>query len=155
MDFAEGRVRAFLPYVTEEGAVLDPKDGKEHEYATASFVKAGAVLLHSGRCPELQDTILKAMDWGVIVLAKTRFQTIMRISHPICWFWHMNCYLASQIHPVLNVGDAIYSGSSQSLPIRKPSGTSRYPANTQLGNVCNARGDDEVSHRSNRYNQLY
>lgn len=72
LDFAEGRLRAFLPYVTEEGAVLDPKDGKEHEYATASFVKAGAVLLHSGRCPELQDTILKAMDWGSYCLGENQ-----------------------------------------------------------------------------------
>lgn len=72
LDFAEARVRAFLPYMNEQGAVLEPKDGKEHEYATASFAKAGAVLLHSGRCRDLQEIILKAMDWASYCLGENQ-----------------------------------------------------------------------------------
>ncbi|MCJ8011797.1 hypothetical protein MUG84_08585 [Paenibacillus sp. KQZ6P-2] len=70
LDFAEGRVRAFLPYINDQGAVLDPSDGKEHEYATASFAKAGAVLIQAGRCQDLQEIILKAMDWASYCLGE-------------------------------------------------------------------------------------
>src|SRR5690606_5158840 len=62
LDFAEGRVRVFASCLNEQGGVTDPADGKEHEYATASLAKAGAVLLQAGRCVELKETILKAMD---------------------------------------------------------------------------------------------
>lgn len=68
MDFAEGRVRAFADDLNEHGGVVDPADGKEHEYATASFAKAGAVLLQAGRCPDLKESVLKAMDWACYCL---------------------------------------------------------------------------------------
>lgn len=72
LDFAEGRLRAFVPFLNEQGGVVDPVDGKEHEYATASFVKAGAVLLQAGRCADLQEAILKAMDWASFCLGENQ-----------------------------------------------------------------------------------
>lgn len=72
LDFAEARIRQFFPYQSENGAILDPSDGKEHEYATASFAKTGAVLLANGRCEDLQDLILLAMDWACTCLGENR-----------------------------------------------------------------------------------
>jgi hypothetical protein len=72
LDFAEARVRQFFPFQNEDGGILDPGDGKEHEYATASFAKAGAILLANERCKDLQDLILLAMDWACTCLGENR-----------------------------------------------------------------------------------
>jgi hypothetical protein len=72
LDFAEARVRQFFPQQSENGAILDPSDGKEHEYATASFAKAGAVLLANERCKDLEELILLAMDWACICLGENK-----------------------------------------------------------------------------------
>ncbi|MBO9605771.1 MAG: hypothetical protein J7639_07460 [Paenibacillaceae bacterium] len=39
----EKRVRQFAAYQDARGAICDTFDGKEHEFATASFAKAGAI----------------------------------------------------------------------------------------------------------------
>jgi hypothetical protein len=72
LDFAEARVRQFFPFQSEIGGILDPSDGKEHEYATASFAKAGAVLLANERCKDLEELILLAMDWACTCLGENR-----------------------------------------------------------------------------------
>lgn len=72
LDFAEARIRQFLSYQHENGAILDPKDGEEHEYATASFVKAGAILLSAGRCEDIEEHIMKAMDWACWCLGENQ-----------------------------------------------------------------------------------
>ncbi|KRE64646.1 hypothetical protein [Paenibacillus sp. Soil750] len=72
LDFAEARVRQFVPYLSEYGGVLEPNDGKEHEFATAAFVKAGAILVANGRCRDLQDQIMLAMDWASQCLGENK-----------------------------------------------------------------------------------
>lgn len=72
LDFAEARVRQFVLFQSENGGILDPSDGKEHEYATASFAKAGAILKANGRCKDLEEQILLAMDWACTCLGENR-----------------------------------------------------------------------------------
>ncbi len=72
LDFAEARVRQFAPCLSEYGGILDPGDGKEHEYATASFVKAGAILLANDRCKDLKEQILLSMDWASTCLGENK-----------------------------------------------------------------------------------
>lgn len=72
LDFSEARVRQFAPFLSKYGGVLDPGDGKEHEYSTASFAKAGAILLASNRCTDLQEQILLAMDWASTCLGENK-----------------------------------------------------------------------------------
>lgn len=64
LDFAEGRVRQFTPFQNGQGAIIDPFDKSEREYSTASYAKAGAILLSAGRCTDIKDSIVKAMDWA-------------------------------------------------------------------------------------------
>lgn len=72
LDFSEARVRQFVPFLSEYGGILEPKDGKEHEFATAAFVKAGAILLANGRCMDLQEQIMLAMDWASQCLGENK-----------------------------------------------------------------------------------
>ncbi|MEC0090012.1 hypothetical protein [Paenibacillus macquariensis] len=72
LDFSEARVRQFVPFLNEYGGIMDPGDGEEHEYATASFVKAGAILLANDRCKDLQEQILLAMDWASTCLGENK-----------------------------------------------------------------------------------
>ncbi|MCY9667173.1 hypothetical protein M5X11_19920 [Paenibacillus alginolyticus] len=72
LDFSEARVRQFAPCLSEYGGILDPDDGKEHEYATAVFVKAGAILLANDRCKDLKNQILLAMDWASTCLGENK-----------------------------------------------------------------------------------
>lgn len=64
LQFAEDRVRQFAPFQNIQGAIIDPFDQNEREYSTASYVKAGSILLKEGRCQDLKESILKAMDWA-------------------------------------------------------------------------------------------
>ncbi|HZG56011.1 hypothetical protein [Paenibacillus sp.] len=72
LDFAERIVRRFAPYQHECGCILDPTDGVEYQYSTASYAKAGAVLLANGRCVDLAESVLRAMDWACFVLGTLR-----------------------------------------------------------------------------------
>ncbi|MBO9609233.1 MAG: hypothetical protein J7639_24985 [Paenibacillaceae bacterium] len=70
--FAEQRLRQFASEQDERGAILDPYDGVERQFATACFAKAGAVLLSAGRCGDLGEAVRKAMDWASYCLGENK-----------------------------------------------------------------------------------
>lgn len=70
--FAEQRLRQFAAEQDERGAIRDPYDGVERQFATACFAKAGAVLLGAGRCGDLGEAVRKAMDWATCCLGENK-----------------------------------------------------------------------------------
>ena len=72
LDFAEARLRQFALCQREDGAILDPYAGEEKEFVTACFAKTGAILLDAGRCADLRNSILKAMDLACWQLANNK-----------------------------------------------------------------------------------
>lgn len=52
----------FVPFQDARGAIVDPYEHAEKQYATPAFACAIAVLLAHGRAPELLDPCMKAMD---------------------------------------------------------------------------------------------
>ncbi len=57
-----GIVKFFMPFQDPRGAILDPYEHAEKQYATPAFACAIAVLLAHGRAPELLGPCMKAMD---------------------------------------------------------------------------------------------
>ena len=57
-----GIAKFFVPFQDARGAILDPYEHAEKQYATPAFACAIAVLQAHGRAPELLDPGMKAMD---------------------------------------------------------------------------------------------
>ncbi|NGP44902.1 hypothetical protein G4V62_07990 [Bacillaceae bacterium SIJ1] len=72
LEFAEARIRQFSPDQNDQGAIIDVSDGLEHEYTTACYAMAGAILLSVGRCHDLESSIKLAMDWACHCLAENK-----------------------------------------------------------------------------------
>jgi hypothetical protein len=70
--FAEDRVRQFAHFQNDQGAIIDPYDQNEREYSTASYVKAGSILLKEERCNDLKESIFKAMVWSCYCLGTNK-----------------------------------------------------------------------------------
>ncbi|MDQ0874631.1 hypothetical protein QFZ77_003290 [Paenibacillus sp. V4I3] len=62
LDQAEDILRQFAVCQNQDGGIIDPYAGAEKEFVTASYVKTGAILLQAGRCDDLRESILLAMD---------------------------------------------------------------------------------------------
>lgn len=59
---ADGIVRFFAKHQDGRGAIIDPYEGKERQYATPAFACAAAVLCTSGYARDLLPQCIKAMD---------------------------------------------------------------------------------------------
>ncbi|MDF2653448.1 MAG: hypothetical protein K0Q73_9253, partial [Paenibacillus sp.] len=68
LDQAEEILRRFAVFQNQEGGIIDPYAAEEKEFVTACYVKTGAVLLQAGRCEDLRDSILLAMDLACLQL---------------------------------------------------------------------------------------
>ena len=53
----------------EQGAIIDPFLGREHQYATPYFAHPVGVLLEAGRAPQLREAGIRAMDHATACLA--------------------------------------------------------------------------------------
>ena len=69
---AEGIVKFFREHQDESGAILDPFEKKERQYATPAFACAAAALAHSGLAPELREAAERAFRWSAGQLAQKR-----------------------------------------------------------------------------------
>ena len=64
LDLMEPIVRLAAGWVDEKGAVIDPALNREWNQTTPRFVSSAAILLRFGRCPELLDTVRRAMTYS-------------------------------------------------------------------------------------------
>jgi hypothetical protein len=81
---ANGIVRFFVRHQDARGAIIDPFEGKERQYATPAFACAAAVLSTSGYAVDLLPYCMKAMDAATSDIAAGRvadnhadFSTVM------------------------------------------------------------------------------
>lgn len=81
LDLMEPVVRLAAGWVDEKGAVIDPALNREWCQTTPRFVSSAAVLLRFGRCPELLDTVRRAMTYCCGRLPETE----VRESSPDFW----------------------------------------------------------------------
>jgi hypothetical protein len=69
LDVIAGIVRFFASCQDARGAIIDPYEHRERQYATPAFALAGAVLVASGRSPDLRVPVLSAMKAACADLA--------------------------------------------------------------------------------------
>ena len=81
LDLMEPIVRLAAGWVDEKGAVIDPALNREWNQTTSRFVSSAAILLRFGRCPELLDTVRRAMTYSCSRLPETE----VRESSPDFW----------------------------------------------------------------------
>ena len=81
LDLMEPIVRLAAGWVDEKGAVIDPALNREWNQTTPRFVSSAAILLRFGRCPELLDTVRRAMTYSCSRLPETE----VRESSPDFW----------------------------------------------------------------------
>ena len=62
LDLAEPIVRAASEWVNEDGQVVDPYRNREGPTTTARYVAAVAILIGAGRCEDLTEAAIRAMD---------------------------------------------------------------------------------------------
>ena len=74
-------MRLAAGWVDEKGAVIDPALNREWNQTTPRFVSSAAILLRFGRCPELLDTVRRAMTYSCSRLPETE----VRESSPDFW----------------------------------------------------------------------
>lgn len=67
---AEGVVKFFRAHQNESGAIIDPYEKQERQYATPAFACAAAALVASGMTPELREPGERAFRWAATQLAK-------------------------------------------------------------------------------------
>ncbi len=70
LDAVEGIVRFTVQHQQENGAIIDPFLGREHQYATPYFAHALGTLLHAGRADDLRDAGILAMDHATLALSR-------------------------------------------------------------------------------------
>lgn len=59
---ADGIVRHFASFQSPRGAIIDPYEGEEKQYATPAFACAAAILYAGGHNPRILRACMKAMD---------------------------------------------------------------------------------------------
>ena len=69
---ADGIVRHFAAFQSPRGAIIDPYEGEEKQYATPAFACAAAILYASGQNPQILGACVKAMDAATGSLAAGR-----------------------------------------------------------------------------------
>jgi hypothetical protein len=70
LDVLEGLCRFTIRHQADDGAVIDPFLGIEHQYATPYFAFAVATLVHAGRARDLLPNGIAAMDHATAVFWK-------------------------------------------------------------------------------------
>lgn len=63
LDMMEPIVRNAASWVDEKGAIIDPVIKREWNQTSCRFASPAAILLKSGRIPELKETVFKVMDY--------------------------------------------------------------------------------------------
>jgi hypothetical protein len=69
---ADGIVRHFAAFQSPRGAIVDPYEGREKQYATPAFACAAAILYASGHNPRILRACMRAMDAAIGSLAAGR-----------------------------------------------------------------------------------
>ncbi|RLG73825.1 MAG: hypothetical protein DRO14_06330, partial [Thermoprotei archaeon] len=64
LDLIEPIVRQAVAWQDDKGAIIDPFLQREQDHATARFVGACSVLIGTGRCRDLLEPCLRAMDYA-------------------------------------------------------------------------------------------
>ena len=62
LDIAERIVRVAVTWLDADGAIIDPVEHEEWGQTSSRFVSSAAGLLAAGRCADLTDRVLQAMD---------------------------------------------------------------------------------------------
>lgn len=62
LDVSERLARFLVQYQDDTGAIIDPLEAREFQYATSYFVYGVAALVHAGRVPDLMPALVSAMD---------------------------------------------------------------------------------------------